>query len=407
MLAMCFVFCGGENSVIAEPGPGSGTTTKPEPEGTPVNMWAIDMTPLEIDGKWYAVWSGWADYWVGAESNDKDQNLYIAEMHFNDTYPLVSLGTRHLLSVPEKPWEMKVGEKFSLLEGPQILKRNGDTFIVYSTRGSWTIEYKLGHLKYKGSGHDPLDRNSWIKSDTPVFKGIKAVDHIKNDLGVEYKVYGVGHASFTTSPDDKEHWIYYHSKTTSAGGWDDRMCFLKKFTFDGSGNPDFGLPPDSSRPQQRPGGEMETEKATGVAEPSATFMNPITEGADPWIVKHGDYYYTCRSIERGIWVTRSRYMTVFEDAEGNKTTDWKKSRRKVWTPPAKTSDKWNRVQHWAPELHYIDGKWYIFYAAGQQTESPYWQHRAGVLVYDGEDPWQTNCFEEHGPEPLFTGEIVK
>lgn len=38
-----------------------------EEETQGVNMWAIDMTPLEIDGKYYAVWSGWDKYYENRE----------------------------------------------------------------------------------------------------------------------------------------------------------------------------------------------------------------------------------------------------------------------------------------------------------------------------------------------------
>ena len=58
---------------------------------------------------------------------------------------------------------------------------------------------------------DPLNPASWIKSG-PVFTG--------ND-----RIHGVGHASFTTSPDGNEYWIYYHSKKIryTTGGRDVRL----------------------------------------------------------------------------------------------------------------------------------------------------------------------------------------
>jgi len=400
-LALVIYGCSDNDPITPDPpvpNPGTIVPPIPTPNGNPVNMWAIDMTPLEINGKYYAVWSGWADYWVGNESLTKNQNLYIAEMFFNYDYPKVSLGKRHLLAIPELDWELKVGENFSLVEAPQVLKNGDDVFIIYSTRGSWTINYKLGQLKLKSKTHDPLKSDSWTKKAQPVFKGLTDAD------GKGYRVYGLGHACFTVSPDGTEQWVNYHSKTFAARGWDDRMVYFQKFKFDANGEPDFGIPANSALPMTRPSGEVAIEKSKGVQNPSDKFTNPIREGSDPWIVKHGDYYYTCRSIERGIWVTKSRYISKFEDANGNEVT-WEKARRKVWTPPAKDSNKWNRVQHWAPELHFINGKWYIFYAGGQQTEEPYWQHRAGVLICKGDDPWVVNGFEEHGPDPLFTGEI--
>lgn len=386
LLLTAFTMACGSDTVKVPPAPPAGGG-----EETAVNMWGIDMTVLEIDRKYYAVWSGWDAYYDNREGDG--QYLYIARMTFHDQKPLVRLGERVLLAKPELAWEQKVNEHISLVEGPTALCHGDDVFILYSTRGSWTDNYKMGQLRLKSRQSDPLDLRSWEKKQTPVFQGLKEAD------GKGYLVHGVGHACFTTSPDGTEHWINYHSKTTRDPGWDDRKVFFQRFTFDAGGNPDFGIPANPAEPMTRPSGEVEIERADGVADPSPTFMNPTRVGADPWIVKHDGKYYTCRSIERGIWVTESRFLSRFENGQS-----WEQARRRVWTPPAVATDKWNIRQHWAPELHFIEGKWYIFYAAGKQTAAPYWQHRAGVLVSQN-GPF--GPYEEHDDGPLFTGEIVK
>lgn len=207
--------------------------TGDDPENRINNLWAIDMTVLEIGEKHYAVWSGWDDQY---DHHDVDQNLYIAEM-----YSPWTLGKRVLLAKPELAWEK--GDHIQLLEGPQILKHDDDIFIGYSTRGSWTEHYKMGQLRLKSLDHDPLDPDSWIKSAEPVFQGNE-------------KAFGVGHASFTTSPDNSEHWIYYHSKLSKEGGWSNRHVFLQPFTFEQDGNPFFG---EARGPGvlRRPSGEIE------------------------------------------------------------------------------------------------------------------------------------------------------
>jgi GH43 family beta-xylosidase len=96
--------------------------------------------------------------------------------------PVTISGPRVKLSSPVESWE--VGTELSLEEGPEILQHGGDTFIIYSTRESWLKEYRLGQLRLR-PGADPLDPASWTKSG-PVFTG-------------SGEVYGVGHASFTTS----------------------------------------------------------------------------------------------------------------------------------------------------------------------------------------------------------------
>ena len=53
-------------------------------------------------------------------------------------------------------------------------------------------------------------------------------------------MYGVGHASYVQSPDGKEYWIDYHSKTLREPGWKDRKVFMQKFDFNDDGDPVFG-----------------------------------------------------------------------------------------------------------------------------------------------------------------------
>ena len=87
--------------------------------------------------------------------------------------------------------------------------------------------YKLGQLRLRTPDSDPLNPASWIKSG-PIFTG--------ND-----RIHGVGHASFTTSPDGNEYWIYYHSKKDTVHNWG-RDVRLQRFDFDATGNPRFGEP---------------------------------------------------------------------------------------------------------------------------------------------------------------------
>lgn len=353
------------------------------------NFWAIDMTLLEVEGKHYAVWSGWDKYYENSEA--PAQNLYIAPIYFSDEKPYVSLGRRVLLSEPELPWELKHEEHISLLEGPSALYHEGDVFIIYSTRGSWTENYKMGQLKLKKGGN-PLLRDDWEKYPEPVFSGVYKSD------GLGYEVLGTGHASYVTSPDGKEYWVNYHAKTSDGTGWGDRMVYLQKFTFGRDGNPEFGIPANPNIPMQRPSGEVRIEKRNGTRKPSETFLNPLFKGADPWIVMHDGKYYTCRSGAGGIWITESSFISCFD---GGKTLE--QAKKKVWSLP-KDESRWNTVSLWAPELHYVEGKWYIFYAAGKNATGPFWTQRAGVLV-SSDGPF--GPYEECDDKPLFTGDAEK
>jgi GH43 family beta-xylosidase len=102
-----------------------------------------------------------------------------------------------------------------------------------------------------------------------------------------------------------------------------------------------------------------------------TFVNPVFDGADPWIIKNDKYYYYCYSSGRSINISRSEFLTK------------KGETKKVWTAP---SSGWNRSNVWAPELHFIDGLWYIYYAAGE-SGPPFIHQRSGVLRSENADPF--------------------
>ncbi len=182
------------------------------------DKWAIDLTITKINNQLYAIWSGW----VNNETTDKTpQHLYIAKM----SNPWTISSSRVEISSPTASWEK--GPELDLQEGPEVLKHNDETFIIYSTQDSWLKTYKLGQLKLKSVTSDPMNPDSWTKSG-PVFEG-------------DGQVYGVGHASFTTSPDGTEDWIVYHTKKDSTPGWS-REIFMQPFTWKNDGDPDFGKP---------------------------------------------------------------------------------------------------------------------------------------------------------------------
>src|SRR6185369_1677913 len=164
-------------------------------------------------GRKYFLWSGWAG------KKNGQQNIYIAPMKD----PVTVSGERVLLATPDQPWERI---EMPICEGPQVLKRNGDIFIVYSASGSWTPDYCLGLLHNKTD--NVLDPDAWIKHG-PVFK--------KTD-----QVWGVGHCSFVKSLCQTEDWIVYHSKSSRRHGWEDRDVHAKRFTWSSDGFPDFGAP---------------------------------------------------------------------------------------------------------------------------------------------------------------------
>lgn len=101
-----------------------------------------------------------------------------------------------------------------------------------------------------------------------------------------------------------------------------------------------------------------------------TFANPILNaGADPWVVQHEGYYYYTHTVGNAIRVWKSRSLTDLAAAES----------ATVWEPPASGP---NSAEIWAPELHRIDGKWYIYYAADDGANE---NHRMFVLESVADD----------------------
>ncbi|MDQ6770396.1 MAG: glycoside hydrolase family 43 protein [Gemmatimonadota bacterium] len=195
-------------------------------------VWAIDLTVGDINGQLYAVWSGWDQ---NNSTTDKiQQNLYIARM----SSPLAISSNRVKIAAPDASWE--TGPELPLEEGPEFLQHGGQEFIIYSTNDSWLRTYQLGQLRLTSATADPLNPASYVKSG-PVFSGT-------ND------VYGVGHASFTTSPDGTEDWIVYHSKIDVTPGWN-RVIRTQKFSWNLDGSPNFGLPTPTGESVRMPAGQ--------------------------------------------------------------------------------------------------------------------------------------------------------
>ncbi|MFL5772642.1 MAG: family 43 glycosylhydrolase [Flavisolibacter sp.] len=106
-----------------------------------------------------------------------------------------------------------------------------------------------------------------------------------------------------------------------------------------------------------------------------TFTNPLLpSGADPWsIYKNGFYYYTHTMGDRLlIWKTKS-------------IADLKTAKHKtVFLPPAGTPYSKGL---WAPEIHFIQGKWYMYFAADNGKNET---HRLYVLENDSKNPMKGN-----------------
>ncbi len=176
--------------------------------------------------------------WSGREKSERGpQNLYIAPM----ISPTKISGRRVKLSTPTYAWE-KVG--WGVNEGPEMLQRNGKSFIIYSASGGTTPDYCLGMLT--NTDGNLLRAESWTKSATPVFKQYEGPDGV---------VYTPGHNGFCKSPDGKEDWIIYHGKNNKDGTWGGRTARAQRFTWNADDTPNFGHPIPPGIPIPLPSGE--------------------------------------------------------------------------------------------------------------------------------------------------------
>lgn len=100
----------------------------------------------------------------------------------------------------------------------------------------------------------------------------------------------------------------------------------------------------------------------------------IEQRADPYVYRHtdGTYYFTASvpAYDR-IILRRSNTLMGLKDA--SEVTVWKRHKS------GKMSE-----HIWAPELHYLDGRWYLYFAAGRQQNI--WKIRPYVLECMGQDP---------------------
>lgn len=111
----------------------------------------------------------------------------------------------------------------------------------------------------------------------------------------------------------------------------------------------------------------------GQASSSPVFFNPLLpSGADPWVIFHDGFYYYMNSTQVNLTIWKTRDIADLAHAE----------KRIIWTP--QPNHPWSQ-ELWAPELHFLGGKWYIYFAADAGENA---QHRIWVLENESPDPLQ-------------------
>lgn len=104
-------------------------------------------------------------------------------------------------------------------------------------------------------------------------------------------------------------------------------------------------------------------------------VNPVVpQRADPWVYKHTDgYYYFTASVPEYDRIEIRRATTIGGLNSATPVVAWEKHDNGIMSKHI-----------WAPEIHYIDGKWYIYFAAARVDQA--FDHRVYVLENEAANP---------------------
>ena len=129
-----------------------------------------------------------------------------------------------------------------------------------------------------------------------------------------------------------------------------------------------------------------TLAAVGAAHTQETSMlaNPlIQQRADPHVVRHTDgYYYLTATVPEYDRIILRRSKTIAGLGAATEQVIWRRHAQGEMA-----------AHIWAPEIHFIDGKWYVYFTAGRSDDI--WAIRLYVLENASADP-TTGTWTEKG-----------
>ncbi len=134
--------------------------------------------------------------------------------------------------------------------------------------------------------------------------------------------------------------------------------------------------------------EYAANKPADVVYADSEYENPlIEERADPYVIKGNDgyYYFTASYPQRGGSDSEGYDRIILRRSE---TLEGLSTAEEITIWDEKDSTTCHRYI-WAPELHYIGGKWYIYFA-GSTSGTSVWDIRCFVLECDSQDPYTGN-----------------
>lgn len=104
---------------------------------------------------------------------------------------------------------------------------------------------------------------------------------------------------------------------------------------------------------------------------SGVFTNPLLpSGADPYSFYKDGYYYYTHTTQKSLKIWKTKNLADLKTAES----------KTIWTPPQGTMYS---KELWAPEVHFLQGKWYMYFAGDDGDNN---HHRMYVLECTTNDP---------------------
>lgn len=109
------------------------------------------------------------------------------------------------------------------------------------------------------------------------------------------------------------------------------------------------------------------------------YANPLLDNvSEPWAIRVGDRYYYTQNMEDRIVLWWTKDLTNLAEAQS----------KVIWVP----QDSASSLHLWAPEIHRIDGKWYVYFTADDGNTD---NHHLYVIENSAADPFQ-GSFEMKG-----------
>jgi hypothetical protein len=126
--------------------------------------------------------------------------------------------------------------------------------------------------------------------------------------------------------------------------------------------------------------KAQSPEITAPARPAipGTFTNPIFARhplADPWIAQKDGWYYLTFTAGGHVEIWRSRTLAGFANIKDE-------DRAVVWRAP-RTGP--NSRDIWAPEIHFVRGRWFIYYTATDENRRDA-NRRIFVLEAESDNP---------------------